>query len=272
MLGDVTVAVAARARAERRSGQLPVPPGARVDRAPAAQPSAAAPGRPRPWSRPAISPALKQSPAPVASTGTRGGTLTRCRRAPSAHSAPRAPSLTTSRDPAAVSTGTAAARSGSPLRRTASASLGSSRSARASAAASRVAPAPPPGRIPVGVQGHGGPGRLRGRHHGGQAGPERVLEQEVGADVHVPRPAEQRGRDVGGGQRAHRPEGGQDGPVTAVRQGHGHPGRAVAADRHGVRRHPLRGQLAEHELARRVVTDRGDQRDAAGRAAPRPPR
>ena len=80
--------------------------------------------------------------------------------------------------------------------------------------------------------------------------------------MHVPGAGEQRGRDVGGGQRAHRPEGGQDGPVPAVGQGHGHPGRLVLAHGHGAGADPGPGQLVQHELARRVVTDRGDQRHA----------
>src|SRR5690242_21870621 len=96
------LAVKASAAAAGREGALVVPPGAAVDRAPAAQPRAAAPARSRPSSRPAIRPALKQSPAPVASTGVTGGRLTRHRDRPSAHSAPRSPSLTATRGPAAT--------------------------------------------------------------------------------------------------------------------------------------------------------------------------
>ena len=73
----VTDASLASRVAAGMSGELAVPPGARVESAPAAQPSAAASGRARPSSRPAIRPALKQSPAPVASTGVTGGRLTR---------------------------------------------------------------------------------------------------------------------------------------------------------------------------------------------------
>src|SRR5207248_1213087 len=120
-------AVDARSAAAAREGALAVPPGAAVDRAPAAQPSAAAPARSRPSSSPAISPALKQSPAPVVSAGVTGGRLTRHRTEPSAHSAPRSPSLTTTRGPAATRAETAPDRSATPLSRTASASFGSSR-------------------------------------------------------------------------------------------------------------------------------------------------
>src|SRR5262249_60355109 len=109
-----TVASRARARAEARSGQLAVPPAARVDSAPTAQPSAAASGRARPRSRPVISPALKPSPAPVASTGVTGGSSARCHTGPSAHRAPRSPSLTTSLRPAAVRAPTPAGQGGSP--------------------------------------------------------------------------------------------------------------------------------------------------------------
>src|SRR5580700_2656616 len=76
----LTVAVSANASAVGRSGAPPVPPAARVDAVPTAQPSRAADGRSRPRSSPAISPALKQSPAPVASTtgpGTPVGGLIR---------------------------------------------------------------------------------------------------------------------------------------------------------------------------------------------------
>src|SRR5947207_311221 len=127
-------AVDARSAAAAREGALAVPPGAAVDRAPAAQPSAAAPARSRPSSSPAISPALKQSPAPVASTGVTGGRLTRHRQRPSAHRAPRSPSLTAPRGPAATRAETAASRSSAPARRIASASFGSSRPACAIAA------------------------------------------------------------------------------------------------------------------------------------------
>src|SRR6266568_1726639 len=128
------LAVAASLDAAARDGALAVPPGAAVDRAPAAQPSAAACGRSSPSSSPAIRPASKQSPAPVASTGVTGGRLTWYRAGPSAHSAPRSPSLTTTRRPAPASAETALSRSSAPARRVASASFGSSRPACAIAA------------------------------------------------------------------------------------------------------------------------------------------
>src|SRR6266516_595644 len=128
------LASAASLAAAAREGALAVPPGAAVDSAPAAQPSAAAPARSSPSSSPAISPALKQSPAPVVSAGVTGGRLTRHRTEPSAHSAPRSPSLTTTRGPAATRAETAPGRSATPLSRTASASFGSSRPACAIAA------------------------------------------------------------------------------------------------------------------------------------------
>src|SRR6185437_10573124 len=127
-------AVEARLAAAAMPGALAVPPGAAVDSAPAAQPSAAAPARSRPSSSPAIRPALKQSPAPVVSAGVTGGRLTRHRKRPSAHRAPRSPSLTTTRGPAATRAETAASRSSAPARRIASASFGSSRPACAIAA------------------------------------------------------------------------------------------------------------------------------------------
>src|ERR1700691_2315664 len=54
-------------------GDLPAPPTPGVDAPPAAQPSASASGGSLPRSSPASRPALKQSPAPVASTGDTGG-------------------------------------------------------------------------------------------------------------------------------------------------------------------------------------------------------
>src|SRR4029077_2262108 len=130
----VMLASAASLSAAAMEGALAVPPGAAVDSAPAAQPSAAASARSSPFSSPAISPALKQSPAPVVSAGVTGGRLTRHRTGPSAHSAPRSPSLTTTRGPAATRAETAPGKSATPRSRPASASFGSSRPACAIAA------------------------------------------------------------------------------------------------------------------------------------------
>src|SRR6266700_4978068 len=91
-----TVTSRARARAVARSGQPAVPPGARVDAEPTAQPSATAAGRSRPSSSPAMTPALKQCPAPVVSATVTGGGSARERRGPAVDSAPRSPSLTAS--------------------------------------------------------------------------------------------------------------------------------------------------------------------------------
>ena len=77
------LAAAAAVSAAAKSRGAPVPPIARVDAAAAAQPSAAARGRSRPRSSPVISPALKQSPAPVVSTAGTGGSTTVCRAPPS---------------------------------------------------------------------------------------------------------------------------------------------------------------------------------------------
>ena len=76
----------------------------------------------------------------------------------------------------------------------------------------------------------------------------------------VPGAHQQRGRYVSGGQRAHRPGRGEDRPVPARRQRHGHPGGRIAAHRHGAGVDSFGGQLPEHEPARRVVADRRGQR------------
>ena len=76
----------------------------------------------------------------------------------------------------------------------------------------------------------------------------------------VPGAHQQAGRHVAPGQRGHGAGRGEDRPVGARRQRHGHPGGHVRAYRHKGRVDPLGGKLAEHEPARRVVTDRCRQR------------
>ena len=88
-----------------------------------------------------------------------------------------------------------------------------------------------------------------------------ILEQEPRAGVHVPRATQQRPRHVRRGQRGHRAQRGQDGPVPATGQRHRHPGGRVLADRDEADVDPLGGQLVPHELTRRIGADRGDQRD-----------
>jgi hypothetical protein len=79
--------------------------------------------------------------------------------------------------------------------------------------------------------------------------------------VHVPRVGQQLFRDVGRGQRGHRAQRGQDGPVLAAGQRHRHPGGRVLADRHEADVDPFGGQLVPHELTRGIGADRGGQRD-----------
>jgi hypothetical protein len=84
--------------------------------------------------------------------------------------------------------------------------------------------------------------------------------------VDVPGPVEQFGGHVGRGERADDALGGEDGPVVAPRQRDGHAGRLARADRHRRGVDARRRELAEHERARRVVADRGDQRDPQAKA------
>ena len=169
--------------------------------------------------------------------------------------------MTTTRGPAATRAETAASRSSAPARRIASASFGSSRSACA-IAADRSGLAHRPDGSQLVSSDVMTPAERAAENNARQPGPEAILEQEPRAGVHVPRAGQQLSRDVGRGQRGHRAQRGQDGPVPAAGQRHRHPGGRVLADRHEADVDPLGGQLVPHELTRGVGADRGDQRDA----------